>query len=43
MDRHEGPLTAFTMALNGGLYLYILMERHEGPLTALIIPLYRGI
>jgi hypothetical protein len=43
MDRYEGPLTALTIALHGGLSLVIIMERYEGPLTALIIALHRGL
>jgi hypothetical protein len=36
MDRYEGPHTALSIALNGVLFLPILMERYEGPHTALI-------
>jgi hypothetical protein len=42
MDRHEGPLTALTIALHGGLYLATIMDRYEGTLTALTIALHRG-
>jgi hypothetical protein len=43
MDRHEGPQTALTIALHGGLYLAILMDRHEEHHTAPIIALHRGL
>jgi hypothetical protein len=39
MDRHEGPQTALTIALHGGLYLAIIMDSYEGPHTALTIAL----
>jgi hypothetical protein len=39
MDRHEGPHTALTIALHGGLYLAIIMDSYEGPRTALTIAL----
>jgi hypothetical protein len=41
--RYGGPLTALTIALNGGLYLAIIMDLYEGPRTALIIALHRGL
>jgi hypothetical protein len=41
MDRHEGPLTALTIALHRGLYLAIIMDRHEGPLNALTRALHK--
>jgi hypothetical protein len=43
MDRYEGPFTAVTIELHGGLYLAIIMNQYEGPLTALTIALYGGI
>jgi hypothetical protein len=29
MDCYEGPYTLLIIALNGGLYLVIIMDRHE--------------
>jgi hypothetical protein len=43
MDRYGGPQTAFTIALNGGLYLAIIMDRYGGAQTALTITLHRGV
>jgi hypothetical protein len=40
MDRNGGPQTALTIALNGGLYLAIIIESYGGPETALTIALY---
>jgi hypothetical protein len=38
----KGPLAALTIALNGGVYVAIIMDRYEGPLTALTITLHGG-
>jgi hypothetical protein len=43
MIQYEGPHTAVTKALNGGLYLAIIMDRCEGPHTALTIALHGGL
>jgi hypothetical protein len=43
MDLYEGPLTALTIALHGGLYLAIIIDLYEGPLTALTIDLHRSL
>jgi hypothetical protein len=43
MDRHEGPQTPFTIALQRGLYLEIIMDPYEGPYTDLIIALHKGL
>jgi hypothetical protein len=37
MDRYEGPQTALTIALRGGLYLDIIMDGYVGTQTALTI------
>jgi hypothetical protein len=42
MECHEGPHTAFTIALNAGVYLAIIMVRYGGFHTYLIIALNGG-
>jgi hypothetical protein len=42
MDRYEGPETALTIAMNGVLYLAIIMALYEGPITAITIALNGG-
>jgi hypothetical protein len=43
MHRYEGPITALTLALHGGLYLSIITDIYEGPLIALTITLHGGL
>jgi hypothetical protein len=43
MDRYDGHHTDLTIALEGGLYLAILMYHYEGPYTALTIALHWGL
>jgi hypothetical protein len=43
MDHYEGPQTALTIALHGGLYLDIIIVRYEGTQTALTTALHRGL
>jgi hypothetical protein len=43
MHLNEGPQTALTIALFGGLYIDIIMELYEGPQTTLTIALFGGL
>jgi hypothetical protein len=43
MDRNEGPLTALTIALHGGLHLAIMMGRYECHHISLSMALNRGL
>jgi hypothetical protein len=43
MYRHQGPNTALTIALLGGLYLEIKMDLYEGPQTPLTIAMQRRL
>jgi hypothetical protein len=43
MDQYEGPHTALTVALHGGLLLAIIMDRYEGPQTDVTIALHGGL
>jgi hypothetical protein len=43
MNRYEGPHTALTIALLGGLYLAIIMDGYEGPQTTLTMALLGGL
>jgi hypothetical protein len=40
MDRYESPHTTLTIALNGGLYLAIIIARYERPHISLTIALH---
>jgi hypothetical protein len=40
MDRYEGPHTALTIALHGGLYLAIIIDRYRRPHTSLTLALH---
>jgi hypothetical protein len=43
MVRYIGPHTAFTIAMQGGLYLVIVPDHYRGPHTALNIALHGGL
>jgi hypothetical protein len=43
MYRHEGPLTALSIALPGGLYLSLIMDHYGVPQTALTVALPGGL
>jgi hypothetical protein len=43
MECDDGPHTAVTIALHGGVYLAIMMDRYERPHTSLTIALHRGL
>jgi hypothetical protein len=43
MDRYEGPLTALTISLHGGLYLAIIIYRYGWLHTPLNITLHGGL